>query len=163
MTRTPMGSFDPFNFPTQFNTTVGFDPIVKRLAELAQTMPKIPTYPPFNIKKVDETKYVIEMAVAGFGKQDIEIELQEDTLTVKGSVHQEDTADDDNYLFKGIAERPFTRTFTLADTVQVKNADLINGMLKIWLERFIPEEKQPKKIPVGEGTVSEKQLLTEKK
>jgi molecular chaperone IbpA len=140
---------DPFsfsNFPKQFNTTVGFEPILKRLAELGESMPKIPTYPPYNIKKVDENKYVIEMAVAGFGKQDLELELQEGTLTVKGNI----SADDSEYLYKGIAERAFTRQFTLADTVEIKNADLINGMLKIWLERFIPEEKKPKKINIGE-------------
>jgi molecular chaperone IbpA len=152
--------FDPFSFPKQFNTTVGFEPILKRLAEMAETMPKMQTYPPYNIKKVDENKYVIELAVAGFGKQDLELELQDGTLTVKGSVNSEDG----DYLYKGIAERAFTRQFTLADTVEVKNADLINGMLKIWLERFIPEEKKPKKINIGETETesSTKQFLTEK-
>lgn len=157
-----MARFDPFNIPSQFNTTIGFDSILKRLAELSDTMPKIPTYPPYNIRKTDENKYVLEIAVAGFGKQDIELELKENVLTVKGNVTHEDTAEEDNYFYKGIAERPFTRSFTLADTVEVKNADLINGMLKIWLERFIPEDQQPKKIPIGDGEVSNKQLLTEK-
>jgi molecular chaperone IbpA len=138
-------NYDPFSFSKQFNTTVGFEPILKRLAEMTEAMPKIPTYPPYNIKKVDETKYVIEMAVAGFGRQDLELELKEDTLTVKGAVNTEDG----DYLYKGIADRAFTRQFTLADTVVVKNADLINGMLKIWLERFIPEEKKPKKIEIN--------------
>jgi molecular chaperone IbpA len=152
--------FDPFSFPKQFNTTVGFEPILKRLAEMAETMPKMQTYPPYNIKKIDENKYVIELAVAGFGRQDLELELQDGTLTVKGSVNSEDG----DYLYKGIAERAFTRQFTLADTVEVKNADLINGMLKIWLERFIPEEKKPKKINIGESETesSTKQFLTEK-
>jgi molecular chaperone IbpA len=156
-----MPYFDPFSFstfPKQFNTTVGFDPILKRLAEMAEAMPKIPTYPPYNIRKVDDTKYVIEMAVAGFGRQDLELELKEDTLTVKGNV----TAEDGEYLYKGIAERAFTRQFELADTVVVKNADLINGMLKIWLERFIPEEKKSKKINIGETEdKTEKQFLSE--
>jgi molecular chaperone IbpA len=151
-----MKTFDPFDFSKQFNTTIGFEPILKRLAEINEAFPKVPTYPPFNIKKVDENKYILEMAVAGFGKQDIEIELEDGKLTVKGNV----TSDEADYLYKGIAERAFTRQFTLADSVEVKNADLINGMLKIWLERFIPEEKQPKKIPIGE-TVSNKQFLTE--
>jgi molecular chaperone IbpA len=126
-------------------------------------MPKIPTYPPYNIKKVDENKYVIEMAVAGFGKQDLELELQDGTLTIKGNVSSEDA----DYIYKGIAERAFTRQFTLADTVEVKNADLINGMLKIWLERFIPEEKKPKKISIGDTETAHngeptKQFLSEK-
>lgn len=153
-------SFDPFAFPKQFNTTIGFEPILKRLSEMANTMPKIPTYPPYNIKKIDENKYVIEMAVAGFGKQDIELELQNDVLTVKGEIESEES----DYLFKGIADRAFTRHFTLADAVVIKNANLVNGMLKIWLERFIPEEKRPKKIHIDEETndSSPKQLLTEK-
>ena len=150
--------FDPFTFPKQFNTTVGFEPIIKRIAE---TFPKVPTYPPYNIKKIDDNKYVIEMAVAGFGKQDIEIELHDGTLTIKGSVSSEEA----DYIYKGIAERAFTRQFTLADTVEVKNADLINGMLKIWLERFIPDEKKPKKINIGEAEHNAeptKQFLSEK-
>lgn len=155
--------FDPFSF-AKLNTTVGFEPILKRLAEISETFPKVPNYPPYNIKKIDEKKYVIEMAVAGFGKQDIEIELEDGKLTVKGSY----TSDEGEYLHKGIAERAFTRQFTLADSVEVKNADIINGMLKIWLERFIPEEKKPKKIPIGDEAsssvngVSTAQFLSEK-
>jgi molecular chaperone IbpA len=157
-------NYDPFSFSKQFNTTIGFEPILKRLAEMSEAMPKIPTYPPYNIKKVDENKYVIELAVAGFGKQDLELELQDGTLTIKGNVSSEDA----DYIYKGIAERAFTRQFTLADTVEVKNADLINGMLKIWLERFIPEEKKPKKINIGATNESAhngeptKQFLSEK-
>jgi len=156
-------NYDPFSFSKQLNTTIGFEPILKKLAEMTESMPKMPTYPPYNIKKVDENKYVIEMAVAGFGKQDLELELQDGTLTVKGSVSSEDA----DYIYKGIADRAFTRQFTLADTVEIKNADLINGMLKIWLERFIPEEKKPKKINIGETPADHngeatKQFLSEK-
>ena len=156
-------NYDPFSFAKQFNTTIGFEPILKRLAEMSEAMPKIPTYPPYNIKKTGENTYVIELAVAGFGKQDIELELQDGTLTIKGNVSSEDA----DYIYKGIAERAFTRQFTLADTVEVKNADLINGMLKIWLERFIPEEKKPKKINIGEKPADHngeatKQFLSEK-
>ena len=154
-------NYDPFSFAKQLNTTIGFEPIIKKLAEMTEAMPKIPTYPPYNIKKIDENKYVIEMAVAGFGRQDLELELQDGTLTIKGNINSEDG----EYLFKGIAERAFTRHFTLADTVIVKNADLINGMLKIWLERFIPEEKKPKKINIGENNHNSeptKQFLSEK-
>ena len=143
--------YDPFSlnaFTKQFNTTIGFEPILKRLSEISETLPKIPTYPPYNIRKIDETKYVIEMAVAGFGRHDIELELQDGVLTIIGQMKADEA---DNFIHKGIADRAFTRKFTLADTVEVKNADMINGMLKIWLERFIPEEKKPKKIPVGEG------------
>jgi molecular chaperone IbpA len=150
---------EPFSLPKQFNTTVGFDEILKRVAAASENFPKIPTYPPYNIRKVDENKYVIEIAVAGFGQQDLEIELNEGVLSVRGSVESKDATD---YLFKGIADRAFTRSFTLADTVEVKNADLINGMLKIFLERFIPEEKKPKKINIDGNETTTKQFLAEK-
>jgi molecular chaperone IbpA len=135
--------------------------MLKKFSELAESMPKIPTYPPYNIRQTGENTYVIEIAVAGFGKQDLELELEDGKLTIKGNIHTNDT--DENYIFKGIADRAFTRQFTLADTVEIKNADLINGMLKIWLERFIPEDKKPKKINIGEEpkTESKKELLKE--
>ena len=163
MTINKIPFFDPMSFalPKNFNTTIGFEPILKKLAEMSETLPKIPTYPPYNIRQTGENTYVIEIAVAGFGKQDLELELEDGKLTIKGNVHTNDT--DENYIFKGIADRAFTRQFTLADTVEIKNADLINGMLKIWLERFIPEDKKPKKINIGEEpkTESKKELLTE--
>lgn len=154
--------FDPFTFPNLAKSAIGFDGIFKKLNEISENLPKIPTYPPYNVRKIDENKYVIEIAVAGFGQQDLEVELQDGILTVKGQVTAE--GDTENYLFKGIADRAFTRKFTLADTVEVKNADLINGLLKIWLERLIPEEKKPKKVPInGEKNDSPtKQFLTEK-
>ena len=139
---------------------IGFDTILEQIRAAAETMPKIPTYPPYNIKKVDDEHFVIEMAVAGFGKQNLDIELKENTLTISGNL---DT-DDKDYLYQGIANRAFTRKFTLADTVVVKNAELVNGLLKIILERFVPEEKKAKKIdildPFGVGETT-KQLLTE--
>jgi molecular chaperone IbpA len=141
--------FDVFNtLPTFAKGAVGFDDMFKRLAVFSETLPKIPTYPPYNILKTGENTYVIEIAIAGFGKQDIELTLENGTLTVKGHSESDEKSD---YLFKGIADRAFTRTFTLADTVEVKNADLINGMLKIWLERFIPEHANPKKIEINEA------------
>jgi molecular chaperone IbpA len=104
---------------------------------------------------------VIEIAVAGFGQQDIEIELIDGVLSVKGNLESKDATD---YIFKGIADRAFTRNFTLSESIEVKNADLINGMLKIWLERFIPEEKKARKININEGSKENatKQFLTEK-
>lgn len=143
VTHNPFNIFD--NLPTLARNSIGFDDMFKRLADFSETLPKIPTYPPFNVKKTDENTYVIEMAVAGFGKQDIEVVLENGTLTVKGQVTSDDVGD---YLHKGIADRAFTRKFSLADTVEVKNADLVNGMLKIWLERFIPEHAKPKKIDI---------------
>lgn len=137
---------------------IGFDALRKQFEE---TLPTIPGYPPYNLKKIDDNKYVIEMAVAGFAKTDIEIETANSVLRISGK-----TADDseNNYVFKGVANRPFTREYRLADTIEVKNADLVNGMLKIFLENLIPDHKKPKKVPVGEPEAkpeSKKQLLTE--
>lgn len=153
--------FDPFSFPDLTKSAIGFDSVFKKLQDVTESLPKIPTYPPYNIRKIGEDKYVIEVAVAGFGKQDIELELHEGVLTVKGSIASDDTASE--LLFKGIADRAFTRKFTLADSVEVKNADLINGMLKIWLERFVPEEKKPKKININEDGEDSKQFLAERR
>ena len=158
MTLNKIPHFDPFSFPDLTKSAIGFDDMFKKLNQITENLPKIPTYPPYNIRKIDETKYVIEVAVAGFGSQDIEVEIEEGTLTIKGSTNAS-TFPATEYLFKGIADRAFTRKFSLADTVIVKNADLMNGMLKIMLERLIPEEKKVKKVKINEGGVSEKQFL----
>ena len=146
---------------------VGFDDQFNRLAKMHDDLTKnIPNYPPYNIKKIDDKKYVIEMAVAGFSKSEIEVEFADDKLIVKGNAKEDESTD---YLFKGIAARNFTRTFALNDQVEIKGAGLINGMLQIALERIIPEHKKPKKIEVEDeaSTVSAyaaknpKQLLVE--
>lgn len=139
----PFSSFDPFS--------VGFDKTFKLLSSQLDGIGKsLPGYPPYNIKKVDENKYVIEMAVAGFAKTDIELTLDGGKLTIAGNTKGTSDVDNANayYFYKGIAERAFNRTFTLADTVEVKNAELVNGILKVWLENFIPESKKPKKIEI---------------
>ena len=127
---------------------VGFDDLFDRINEFHDTVAKnIPNYPPYNIKKIEDNKYVIEMAVAGFGKQDIEITTEDDKLVIKGNVESDDTKEDD-MLWQGLALRPFTRMFTLNDQVEVNNAEMINGLLKVTLERIIPESKKPKKVEV---------------
>jgi molecular chaperone IbpA len=118
-------------------------------------------YPPFNLKKTDENTYVVEMAVAGFGKQDIEMTLEDNKLIINGK----SSVDSDNtqFLHKGISDRAFTRTFTLADNVVVNNAKMMNGLLKIWLEHIIPEDKKPKKIEIQaeeEATPSSTKKIT---
>ena len=127
---------------------VGFDDVFDKLTEFHDNVAKnIPNYPPYNIKKTAENQYVIEMAVAGFGKQDIEITTEDDKLVIKGNVESDDTPQD-NLLWQGLALRPFTRMFTLNDQVEVNNAEMINGLLKVTLERIIPESKKPKKVEV---------------
>jgi molecular chaperone IbpA len=152
--------------PTIFSDTlkdfdkffVGFDEQFAKMQKMHDDITKnIPNYPPYNIRKVDDTHYVIEMAVAGFGQNEIDIEIDGGKLVVKGNVKADEDASD--FLFKGIAARAFTRTFALNDQVEVKDAELFNGMLKIALERLIPEEKKPKKVPVKSGKA--KQLLQE--
>lgn len=135
--------YDPF--------TIGFDKIFDRFKDLQTQAAKAVTYPPYNIKKTGENTYVIEMAVAGFGKQDIEITLEDNTLKINGNIAND--GPESNYLFKGIAERPFARTFTLADTVEIKNAELVNGMLRIFLDNLVPEKKT-KKVDINEPTQS---------
>ena len=141
---------------------VGFDPIVKRISEVAEQSVKLAAeakYPPYNIKKIDDNKYVIEMAVAGFGKQDIDIELADGKLIIKGKTQAGEPSEKDSagnwtwpqVLYQGLAMRPFTRQFTLADRVEIKNAELMNGILKVVLEAIIPEANKPKKIEINEG------------
>lgn len=140
---------------------VGFDKIAEKMSQVADQTAKLATnYPPFNIKKIDENKYIIEMAVAGFGKQDLELEIIDDKLIVKGNVRSGEEAEKDSkgewtwphVLYQGLAMRPFTRQFNLADNVEIRGASLINGILKIALEAIIPEHKKPKKIDIQDET-----------
>jgi molecular chaperone IbpA len=127
---------------------VGFDDLFERMHKMHDDVAKnIPNYPPYNIKKTDENTYVIEMAVAGFGKQDITIETEGDKLVIKGNV---DSAEEDSIetLWGGLAFRPFTRMFTLNDQVEVKHAEMVNGLLKVALERIIPESKKPRSVEI---------------
>ena len=132
---------------------VGADKVLKSLATANDLMAKnIPGYPPYNIVKTGDNSYTIELAVAGFGKHNLDIELANNTLVVKGGLSVDDMAEETvnpvQYLWKGIADRYFTRKFTLADSVEVRNAELVNGMLKIFLEHVIPDEKKPKKVDI---------------
>lgn len=139
---------------------VGFDEQFNRLAKIHDDLTKnIPNYPPYNIKKLEDNKYVIELAVAGFARQDIEITLEDNKLIIKGSA-QDDT---DNFVFKGIANRAFTRAFALDDQIEIKDAAMFNGMLKIALERIIPEHRKPRKIEVKDNSAATTKLASSKK
>jgi molecular chaperone IbpA len=138
---------------------VGFDDRFNRMAKLHDDLSKtVPNYPPYNIKKTGELTYVIELAVAGFAQEDIDIELEDGKLVVKGNVKPNDKQED-AFLFRGISNRAFTRSFVLDDQVEVRDAEMLNGMLQIFLERVIPEHKKPKKIEVK--TAGRQTLLTE--
>lgn len=126
--------------------TVGFDKLFDQLQEVSSNMTKnAPNWPPYNIKQVKDNKYVIEMAVAGFGKSDIEVTLDGNKLVIKG---ESKDAEDENYIWKGIANRAFQRTFTLNDKIEIKDAELTNGMLKVWLENMVKAQDAIKKIAV---------------
>jgi len=162
MTRFDVAKF--FDMPAFDKYFVGYEPMLKRFEEAQETLSKvIPNYPPYNIVKVDDNKYVIEMAVAGFGKHNLDLTLDGGSLVVSGNsaIAAEDDAAGE-YMYKGIADRAFTRKFSLADTVEIKNAELINGMLKIWLENIIPDSKKPKKIDITDSNTGAKPAASTK-
>ncbi len=131
--------------------TVGFDSFFKDIEEVTKTIQKaVPSYPPYNIKQVSKNKYVIEMAVAGFAKSDIEVTLEGNKLVIKGSAQENDINEEENFLFKGIANRNFTRAFTLADKIEIGQAEMVNGMLRVWLENLVQTQDTIKKIAIKE-------------
>ena len=125
--------------------TVGFDDTLSTIRKIAEQSAKAVGYPPYNIKQVNDNKFVIEMAVAGFAKTDIEMTLDGNKLVIKGA--SKDDAESE-YVYKGIANRNFERSFTLADRVEIKDAEITNGMLKVWLENMVKVQDAVKKITV---------------
>ena len=137
-----------FDYNTFTPYAVGFDRQFDRLFDYATHQMESTGYPPYNIQKTEDFKFEIEMALAGFDKKDIEIEVAEGVLTVKSVKDKDKGATDEYTLYKGISQRNFTRKFTLADDIIVNGAKLENGMLTIELERIVPEEKKPKMITI---------------
>ncbi len=136
------------DFSPLYRTIVGFD----RLADMIDTAAKQEPgggYPPYNIEQLGEHEYRIELAVAGFGEDDLDIQVQENVLTITGKRAASSEGDSRNFLHRGIAERSFERRFHLADNVEVRDADLRNGLLQVRLERQIPEEKKPRQISIN--------------
>ena len=138
-------AFD-YNHMTPY--AVGFDRTFDRLFDYVTHQAESTGYPPYNIQKTADFKFEIEMALAGFDKKDINIEVAEGVLTVKSIKDKDKGATDEYTVYKGISQRNFTRKFTLADDIVVNDAKLVNGMLTIYLERIIPEEKKPRMITV---------------
>jgi molecular chaperone IbpA len=135
-------------FPASF---VGFDRLFDEIDRFSTPQ----TYPPHNLVNVSENKYDIELAVAGFSEADINIEFKDGTVIVTGDKSEKDERD---YAHRGISGRKFERTFKLADHVEVVGASLVNGILTINLERIVPEELMPRRIPIQTSTP---ELLTE--
>ena len=138
MINLPTRVFDPFR-----NMTVGFDDIFDQLSSLSQY--EIPNYPPYNIKKVDKDKYQLDMALAGFSKDDVKVEVKENTLTVSASSSDKE---DDSFVHKGIAKRAFKRQWTLAEHLEVGDAKLKDGVLTVDMKLNLPEEKKPRTIKI---------------
>src|SRR6056300_917553 len=133
--------------------TVGFDNVFdhfERMFEDDFTSFNAPTFPFYNIVKQGKNKYDIELALAGYSKDDIEVNLEEGVLSIKSK--KEENTDEKNengeILHKGIAKRYFSKSFTIADDVEVKGAELKDGLLKVSLERIIPEHKKPRTISI---------------
>ena len=129
--------------------TIGFDRIFDQLERQFANSPNGQGYPPYNIRKLNEVQYVIEVALAGFSKDDIEVEVTDGKLVIRSTEDKEGESKNDSFVHKGIAKRAFSRSFTLSDDIIVKGADLKDGMLNIDLEKVIPEEKKPRLIKIG--------------
>jgi len=124
--------------------TVGFDNFFQKVQELQQSFLMDKNYPPYNIKKLGVNKYAIELAVAGFAKNEIEIELDGSVLNITGKSKSIDENGEENYYYKGIANRAFSKRFAIADTISINDADFFNGILRIWFENIIPKPSKKK-------------------
>ena len=144
-------SHTPLNFgdlEKALGFSIGFDSMFDRLlGDNTQYVTNNQGFPPYNIRKDGDTKYFIEMAVAGLSEEDLEVELKESVLQIRSKQSTDD--DSDSYVHRGIATRTFERSFTLSDDIVVKGCDLTNGMLTVELEKVIPEEKRARLIPIG--------------
>ena len=130
--------------------SIGFDSLFDRIPTVAQ---QDNGYPPYNIRKVDDYIYVIEIALAGFSERDIEVEVADGVVSVR-SKEDKDTAEAE-YVHRGIARRSFARKWTLSDDMIVQGAEFLNGLLNIKLEKVVPEEKKPRMIPISTSNVIE--------
>jgi molecular chaperone IbpA len=147
MTQLEIRTLDLPSFVNQIHRqAIGFDNLFDTLNRTFANSRTDGNYPPHNVVKLDDTHYVIEVAVAGFAEEEIDIELKDNVLTVKGE--QAKPEQEVEYLHKGISARNFTRTFPLAEHIEVKGATVKNGILAIALEQFVPEENKPKKIAI---------------
>ena len=131
--------------------SVGFDSIFEEFDRMLESTERYNSnYPPYNIHKMNDNDYKIEVALAGYSKDDIELELKDNTLTVRNKTKEKVINEDANgVIHKGISTRKFERSFTISEDIKVKNAELKNGLLNIDLERIIPDEKKPRLIDIN--------------
>ena len=143
-----------FDFAPLYRSTIGFDRLVQ-LLDGVSGLESDAAYPPYNIERLAENDYRITMAVAGFGADEVNIEVKENALTVRGEKKPE--TKEREYLHRGIAQRSFERRFQLADHVEVKGADLKDGLLHVDLVRNLPERMKPRTIAIN-GAGAAKQI-----
>jgi molecular chaperone IbpA len=148
-----------FDLSPLYRSTVGFDRLAQLLDDVGSF--EAPTYPPYNIERLGEDEYRVTMAVAGFGPNDINIEVKQNTLTVTGK-KSEKAEQKGEFLHQGIAQRAFERRFQLADYVQVIGAEMDSGLLHVTLKREIPEAMKPRTIAI-KGAQSEPRVIENKK
>ena len=131
--------------------SVGFDSIFDEFDRVLESTERHnPNYPPYNIHKINENEYKIEVALAGYSKDDIELELKDNTLTVRNKQKEKIVNENTNgMIHKGISTRQFERAFTISEDIKIKNAELKNGLLNIDLERIIPDEKKARLISIS--------------
>ncbi len=147
-----------YDFTPLSRTLVGFD----RLATMIDTASRLDGtqgYPPYNIEKTGEDSFSIDLAVAGFGEDDLQIETRENQLTITGKIAANEDGEGRNFLHRGIAERSFIRRFQLADHVVVTSADLKNGLLQVKLVRELPEAMKPRTISIGASSGSRANVI----
>ena len=144
-----------FDFSPLFRSTVGFDQLARVMDNLA-TEPA-PAYPPYNIEVTGEDSYRITMAVAGFGEDNIDVQVHHNKLVISGRIDKPEDEKERSYLHHGIAERAFERQFSLADHINVVSANIENGLLHVDLRREIPEAMKPRTIKIG-GKSSARQI-----
>ena len=143
----------PFDFAPLYRSTVGFDRLFQLLDSAGGVESEASTYPPYNIERKSESEYRISMAVAGFARDEIDIQAKEQTLTIKGDKKAEDK--ERQFLHRGIATRAFERRFQLADHVEVTGADLQDGLLHVELVRNVPERLKPRNVQIGNGAAKQ--------
>ena len=142
----------PYDFSPLYRSAVGFDRLANLLESASRATSQDTGYPPYNIETTGENAYRIEIAVAGFASDELNIEVKENLLTVTGrKTANDDAATQKTYLHRGLAERDFERRFQLADYVVVTDANLVNGLLSISLKRELPEALKPRRIEIGAG------------
>ncbi len=155
-----------FDTSPLMRSAIGFDNVSRLLDSVARVNSPGSSYPPYDIEKLDQDRYRILMAVAGFSEGDLDVTVKDEVLIVSGKANTDqragqaetDEVDKPIYLHRGIAKRAFERRFQLADTVKVDGASLVDGLLRVELVREVPEERRPRRIEINQGSAAPKTI-----